>query len=54
MEDIIENLWKIVRSVKIKYIRLDVDKIVDIEKMVEYFRKYGCVKDIEWDNFLFF
>lgn len=51
VEDIIENLQKTVRSVKTKRTRPDVDKTADIEKMVEYLRKYGCVKDIEWDNF---
>lgn len=47
VEDIIENLRKTVRSVKTKRTRPDVDKTADIE----YLRKYGCVKDIEWDNF---
>lgn len=46
VEDIIENLRKTVRSVKTKHTRPDVDKTADIEKMVEYLRKYGCVKDI--------
>lgn len=46
VEDIIENLRKTVRSVKTKRTRPDVDKTADIEKMVEYLRKYGCVKDI--------
>lgn len=51
VEDIIENLRKTVKSVKIKRTRPDVDQTADIEKMVEYLRKYGCVKDTEWDNF---